>query len=76
MKSLHFFENHPVDFFGHLQCIVQYTLQPYVISFISDLWQVVGFLHVFQILLLIKYDRNDIAEILLKVELNTHTLKL
>ena len=43
-----------------------YSIQHYVIKFVSDLQQVCGFLHQ-----KIKTDRHDITKILLKVALNT-----
>jgi hypothetical protein len=48
-----------------------YSIQHYVIKFVSDLRQVGGFLPVSSIN---KTDRHGIAEILLKVALNTITL--
>ena len=53
-----------------------YSIQHYVIKFVSDLRQVDGFLCVLQHPPQIKADRQDIAEILLKVVLNTITLIL
>jgi len=50
-----------------------YSIQHYVIKFVSDLWQVSGFLWVSSTN---KTDRHDIAEILLKVALNIITLTL
>ena len=50
-----------------------YSIQHYVIKFVSDLRQVGGFLGVSSTN---KTDRHDITEILLKVELNTLTLTL
>ena len=50
------------------------TIQHYVISFVSDLRQVSGFLRVLGFPHTNKTDRHDIAEILLKVALNTITL--
>jgi hypothetical protein len=44
-----------------------YSIQHYMIKFVSDLQQVSGFL-------IDKTDRHDITEILLKVALNTTTL--
>ena len=44
-----------------------YSIQHYMIKFVSDLKQVSGFL-------IDKTDRHDITEILLKVALNTTTL--
>jgi hypothetical protein len=51
-----------------------YSIQRYVIKFVSDLRQVGGFLRVLLISYTNKTDRHDIAEILLKVALNTITL--
>ena len=48
-----------------------YSIQHYVIKFVSDLRQVSGFLRVLRFPPPIKHDRHDIAEILLKVALNT-----
>ena len=48
-----------------------YSIQHYVIKFVSDLRQVGGFLPVVRFPSPIKTDRHDIAEILLKVALNT-----
>ena len=48
-----------------------YSIQRYVIKFASDLRQVSGFLRVLLISSTNKTDRHDIAEILLKVALNT-----
>jgi hypothetical protein len=45
-----------------------YSIQHYVIKFVSDLWQVGGFLRVSSTN---KTDHHDINEILLKVALNT-----
>jgi hypothetical protein len=45
-----------------------YSIQHYVIKFVSDLWQVDGFLWVFSTN---KTDCHDITEILSKVALNT-----
>jgi len=53
-----------------------YSIQHYVIKFVSDLWQVGGFLRVLMIFSTNKTDRHDITEILLKVVLNTITLTL
>jgi hypothetical protein len=47
-----------------------YSIQYYVIKFVSDLRQVGGFLHKYNT------DRHDITEILLEVALNTITLSL
>ena len=46
-------------------------VQHYVIKFVSDLWQVGGFLRVLRFPPPNKTDRHDITEILLKVALNT-----
>ena len=48
-----------------------YSIQHYVISFVSDLRQVGGFLRVLRFPPPIKTDSQNIAEILLKVALNT-----
>jgi hypothetical protein len=48
-----------------------YSIQHYVIKFVSDLRQVGGFLRVLRFPPPIKIDRHDITEILLKVALNT-----
>jgi hypothetical protein len=48
-----------------------YSIQNYVIKFVSDLQQVGGFIRVLQYTN--KTDRHDITEILLKVALNTIT---
>jgi hypothetical protein len=47
------------------------SIQHYVIKFVSDLRQVGGFLRVYRFPPPIKFDRHYIAEILLKVVLNT-----
>jgi hypothetical protein len=52
-----------------------YSTQRYVIKFASDLRQVSGFLRVLLISSTNKTDRHDIAEILLKVALNTKPTK-
>jgi hypothetical protein len=49
-----------------------YSIQHYVIEFVGDLRHVDGFLRVLWISY--KTDRHDIAEILLKVALNTITI--
>jgi hypothetical protein len=52
-----------------------YSIQHYVIKFVSHLWQVGGFLRALRFNSSTnKTDRHDIAEILLKVALNTKTL--
>jgi hypothetical protein len=55
-----------------------YSVQHYVIKFVSDLRQVGGFLRVLLISFTKKTDHHEIAQILLKVALNTitHTLFL
>jgi hypothetical protein len=50
--------------------------QHYVITFISDLRQVSGFLQETPVSSINKTDRHDLAEILSKVALNTGTLAL
>jgi hypothetical protein len=50
-----------------------YSIQHYVIKFVSDLRQVDGFLRVFRFSPTNKADHHDITEILLKVALNTIT---
>ena len=51
-----------------------YSIQHYVIKFVSDLRQVGGFLQVLLVSSTNKIDHHDITEILLKVALNTVTL--
>ena len=51
-------------------------IQHYVIKFVSDLSQVGGFLRGPPVSSTNKTDRHDIAEILLKVALNTITIGL
>jgi len=53
-----------------------YSMEHYVIKFVSDLRQVDGFLWVLLISSTIKTDRHDITEILLKEAFNTITLTL
>jgi hypothetical protein len=53
-----------------------YSIQHYVIEFVSDLQQVFRFLHVLTFPLQIKLTATYLAEILLKVALNTITLTL
>ena len=53
-----------------------YTIQQYVMKFVSDLRQVGGFLRVLRFPQQKKIDRHEIAEILLKVTLNTIILTL
>ena len=52
-----------------------YSIQHYMIMFVSDLWQIIGFFSGTQVSSTNKIDRNDITEILLKVTLNTIYLK-
>ena len=52
-----------------------YSIQHYVIKFVSDLRQVGGFLRVFRFPPPIKLTANGIAEILLKVTFNNITPK-
>ena len=50
-----------------------YLIQHYVIKFVSDIWQVIGFLWVLGFPPLTnKTDHHDITEILLKVALKQH----
>ena len=51
-------------------------MQHYVIKFVSDLRQVVGFLRVLRFPLKYKTDHHDMTEIVLKVALNIITLTL
>ena len=53
-----------------------YSIQHYVIEFVSDLQQVCRFLQVLQFPLQIKLTATYLTEILLKVALNTITLTL
>jgi hypothetical protein len=55
---------------------VVYSIQHYVIKFVSDLWQVCGLFPGTPVSSTSKTDRHDIPEILLKVALNTITLTL
>jgi hypothetical protein len=48
-----------------------YSIQHYVIKFVSDLRQVGGFIRVLRFLATNKTDGHDVTEILLKVALNT-----
>jgi hypothetical protein len=48
-----------------------YSIQHYVIKFVSDLWQVCGFLPGTPVSSTYKTDHHDITEILLEVALNT-----
>jgi hypothetical protein len=47
-----------------------HSIQLYVMKFVSDFWHVDGFIHVLRFPPLIKTDRHDISEILLKVVLS------
>ena len=51
-----------------------YSIQHYVIKFVSDLWQVGGFLRRLPFSSTNKTDLHEITEILLTVALNTITL--
>ena len=51
-------------------------IQLYAIKFVSDLWQICGFLHVLRFHPSNKTDLHELTEILLKVALNTITLTL
>ena len=51
-----------------------YSIQHYVIKFVSDLWQVSGFLRALRFPPPNKTDRHDITEIVLKVVLTTITI--
>jgi hypothetical protein len=53
-----------------------YSIQQYVIKFVSDLRQVGGFLRVPPVSSTNKTDRHDITEIFLKVALNIKTLSI
>jgi hypothetical protein len=55
---------------------VYYSIQLYVIKFVSDLWQVSGFLQILLVSTTNKTDHHNITEIFLKVALNTITLAL
>ena len=48
-----------------------YSMQHYVIKFVSDFWQVGDFLQILRFPPVIKLSRHDITEILLNVALNT-----
>jgi hypothetical protein len=50
-----------------------YSIQHYAIKFVSDLWQVCGFVGGILVSSTNKTDCQDITEILLKVVLNTIT---
>jgi hypothetical protein len=50
-----------------------YSIQHFVITFVSDLRQIGGFIQVFRFSPQKKTDHHDITEILLKVALNTIT---
>ena len=51
-----------------------YSIQQYVRKFVSDLWQVGGFLKGTPVSTTNRTDSHDITEILLKVALNTINL--
>ena len=54
--------------------VVVYSIQHYVVKFVSDIRQVDGFLRIFDLVPSTnKNDRHDKTEILLKVALNTKT---
>jgi hypothetical protein len=53
-----------------------YSIQHYVIKFVSDLRQVSGFFQILRFPPPIKLTPHDITEIFLKVTLNTKTLTL
>jgi hypothetical protein len=57
--------------FNNISAGEVYSIQHYMIKFVSDLRQVGGFLRVLRFPPPIKINRNDIAEMLLKVALNT-----
>jgi hypothetical protein len=50
------------------------SIQHYVIKFVSDLWQVSGFLRILPFVSTSKTYRHDITEIMLKVALSTINL--
>ena len=72
-----FTTTYAINAYHHLRCEFEsrscevYLIQHYVIKFISDLWQVGGFLRVLRFHATKKTDRHNITEILLKVVLNT-----
>ena len=53
-----------------------YSIQHFVIKFVNDFLQVGGFLKVLTVSSTNKTDRHDVAEILLKVALNTINLTI
>jgi hypothetical protein len=53
-----------------------YSIQHYLVNFVSDLRQVGGFIRVLRFSFTNKIDRHDITEILLKVVWNTLTLTM
>jgi hypothetical protein len=53
-----------------------YSKQYFVIKFVSDLWQVGGFLRILRFTSTNKTDCHELAEIVLKVALNTMTIIL
>ena len=69
-----------VSAYHHLRCELEprsnegYSIQHYVIKFVSDLRQVGGFSPGTPVSSINKTDRHDMTEILLKVALNTTTL--
>jgi hypothetical protein len=52
-----------------------YSIQHYVIKFVSALRQVGGFHRVFPVSSTNKTDRHDVTEILLKVGIKNHKMK-
>ena len=74
-----FITTYAISAYHHWRCEFEshsgevFSIQHYVIKFVSDLRQVGGF---FSVSSTNKTDRHDIAEILLKVALNTITLRL
>ena len=69
MVVIVYMQSLPCDFGSHSG--EMYSIQQYVIKFVSDLLQVGGFLLVLLFPPPKKTDRHDITEILLKVALNT-----
>ena len=65
-----FTTNCTISAYHHYMCEV-YSMQHYVIKFVSELRQVGDFLRVLWFPPPMKTDRHDIAEILLKVRLST-----
>ena len=72
-----FITTYAINAYHHLHCEFEplsgkvHLIQNYVIKFVSDLWQVGGFLWVLRFPQQIKTYHHDITEILLKVALNT-----